>query len=236
MNECSSTILSRLRYNMGKGSQNNELIRQNLALIENERREIAFELHNEIGQSLTAIRTAAQLMHRQSEGRQTHPVAKNIVALTDQMYDVMHRLLHRLHPSALDKFGLEGSLEDLLSVVQTNLKLDVTLEVEGDITVIEPDLQLAIYRIIQESLTNAVRHGQASQASVTISIDTKVLALIVTNNGLPLKDEMDALIQNKASGIGLLGIQHRVSGWLGEISFTNSDDGVTLNCTFPMDI
>jgi len=216
-------------------SQNNEIIRQNLALIENERREIAFELHNEIGQNLTAIRTAAQLMHRQSEGRQTHPVAKTIVELTDQMFEMMHHLLQRLHPSVLDKFGLADSLEDLVTFAQENLHLHCTLDIVGDTSVLEKDLQMAVYRIVQEALTNAVRHGYASEANIQLVVRADVLDLLVSNNGVALTGTIDQLILKKTSGIGLLGILHRVQAWQGLIAFENVDEGAKLSCSFPVE-
>ena len=220
---------------MKQSSENDTLIRQNLMLIENERRDIAFELHNEIGQNLTAIRTAAQLMHRQSEGRQTHPVAESIVSLTDQMYTSMHRLLHRLHPSILDKFGLSDALQDLMAFAQEYMGLQCHLDVMGDLDALPKDLQLAVYRIIQEALTNAVRHGQATEAEVQLNASANILQVFVYNNGTQLDSDLDALIRHQSSGIGLLGIQHRVQAWHGELVFKNLDDGVKLSCSFPLE-
>lgn len=220
---------------MKQSSENDTLIRQNLMLIENERRDIAFELHNEIGQNLTAIRTAAQLMHRQSEGRQTHPVAESIVSLTDQMYSSMHRLLHRLHPSILDKFGLSDALQDLMAFAQEYMRLQCHLDVMGDLDALPKDLQLAVYRIIQEALTNAVRHGQATEAEVQLNVSANILQVFVYNNGTQLDSDLDALIRYQSSGIGLLGIQHRVQAWHGELVFKNLDDGVKLSCSFPLE-
>lgn len=220
---------------MSEQPEDHTLIRQNLMLIENERREIAFELHNEIGQNLTAIRTAAQLMHRQSEGRQTHPVAESIVSLTDQMYTSMHRLLHRLHPSILDKFGLSDSLQDLITFVQEYMGLQCHLDVMGDLAVLPEDLQLAVYRIIQEALTNAVRHGEATEAEVKLFVTKGALQVFVYNNGTQLEHDLHALIHHKLSGIGLLGIQHRVHAWHGDLAFKNLDEGVKLSCSFPLE-
>ena len=69
-------------------------------------------------------------MHRQSEGRKTHPVAETIVALTDQMFEMMHQMLHRLHPSALDKLGFEEALEDLTVFVKDSMNLECELKIK----------------------------------------------------------------------------------------------------------
>ena len=217
-----------------KDSQNNVLLRQNIDLIENERRVIADELHNEVGQNLTAIRTAAQLMSRQSEGRQTHPLAENIVELTDQMFDIMHQMLHRLHPSVLEKLGFEESLEDLAAFAKKNMQLDCSLSVSGSLDLLDKDMQLAVYRIIQEALTNSIRHGQAKRAEIKLDASDTEMVISVTNNGEPLKDKLDALIQSKSSGIGLLGIKHRIEAWHGEMKFENVDGKVVLSCVMPL--
>jgi len=218
-----------------KDVQNNVLLRQNIDLQEDERRIIADELHNEIGQNLTAIRTAAQLMSRQSEGRQTHPLAESIVELTDQMYDIMHRMLHRLNPSVLEKLGFEESLEDLVAFAKKNMQLDCSLSMNGNLDLLDKDLQLAAYRIIQEALINSVRHGLAKQAEIKIEANDKQLVFSVTNDGQPLNNELEALIQNKSTGIGLLGIKHRIEAWQGEIKFENVDGAVVLSCAMPLE-
>ena len=210
-------------------------LQQSIKLIENDRREIAYELHNDIGQHLTAIRTAAHLMHRQSEGRQTAPVAASIISLTDQLYEMIEQLLHRLHPSVLEKFGLSDSLKDLVYFVKENMQLECKLEIDGELKLMEKDLELAVYRIIQESLTNAVRHGQATEAFIDININHEMINFSVFNNGLPLTGKMDELIQDKKSGIGLLGIKHRAEAWHGDVHLENIENGVKISCSIPLE-
>ncbi len=220
---------------MNEREQHNHLMRQNLDLIEHERRELAHELHDEVGQNLTAIRTAAQLICRQSEGRQSYPVAHSIITLTDQMFKIIHQLLHRLRPSVLDKLGLVDAINDIAIFMKKHLSLQCKLELHGDFENLDPDLQLAIYRIIQEALTNAVRHGKATKAEVYLSVGSQQLGLSITNNGAALPDHFAALIQSKTSGIGLLGIQHRVQAWQGQVNMVNTDTGVDLSCTIPLE-
>ncbi|MDQ6988309.1 MAG: histidine kinase [Mariprofundaceae bacterium] len=219
---------------MNENHQHNTLMRQNLELIEHERRELAHELHDEVGQNLTAIRTAAQLICRQSEGRQSYPVAHSIITLTDQMFHIIHQLLNKLRPSALDKLGLEDAIHDIATFMRQHMHLQCTLELHGELESLDPDLQLALYRIIQEALTNAVRHGKAKKAAVFLSVGSQQLGLSITNNGQPLSDHFTALLQAKSSGIGLLGIQHRVHAWQGKISLVNTETGVDLSCTIPL--
>ena len=219
---------------MDNMSKNNVLMRQNLDLIENERRELAHELHDEIGQNLTAIRTAAQLICRQSEGRQSFAVAQGIIGMTDQMFAIVHQILHRLRPSVLDKLGLNDALEELSLFMKEHMQLTCKLDMDADFSDLDMNLQLAMYRIVQESLTNAVRHGKASQAWVHLRQRGEVLQLIVGNNGSPLRDSQQALMQSKTSGIGLIGIYHRVQAWQGDMVLENANQGVQLRCTIPL--
>jgi len=219
---------------MAKMQRNNIFMRENIDLIEKERSQLAHELHDEIGQNLTAIRTSAQLICRQSEGRKSLPVAQGIISMTDQMFEVIHHILDRLRPSVLDKLGLKDAIQDIVFSKQEHMGLMCTSKLKGDFTVLNMGLQLAIYRVIQESLTNAVRHGKASQASIDLHVNDDELKLRIINNGSPLDAEQDALMQRKTSGIGLLGICHRVQAWGGEMRLENTDDGVQLVCSIPL--
>jgi len=226
--------------NVDKQTQrDSQELRQNFEMLEQERREIAYALHNEMGQQLTAIRTAAQLMIRQSEGRQTHPVAQTIVELTDGMFTQMYHMLQRLRPSTLDKLGLIAALEDLVLLNHEQLQLTTSLELDGDAEATEQsmnaDLKLAIYRIVQEALTNAVRHGQAKMAKVLLRKEGNRLKLEVSNNGQALDAALDSLLQRKRSSVGLFGIKQRVQAWGGEMYFENAGQQVVLTCLFPLD-
>lgn len=220
-------------------NENDLQIRQNLDLIERERRDIAFELHNEMGQQLTAIRTAAQLMCRQSEGRQCYPVAQSIVLMTDQIFTMMYQMLQRLRPTTIDKLGLHGALEDLKLFCKEHLNLDVELRVEDTQAMmdsLDSNMQLALYRIVQEALINASRHGHARRALVKFELNRASIKLWVSNNGTQLHHTLDALLQKKGSGMGLVGVQQRVRAWHGKFQLENAGLGVLLSCQFPLDL
>lgn len=202
-----------------------------LDLIEAERRNLAHELHDEIGQSLTAIRTSAQLIARQSEGRQTYPVAKGIVELTDHMFDLLHQMLHRLHPTVLNELGLLAALADLADFSRKHLSLQCSIQTEGDLDRLPLPVRLAVYRIVQEALNNASRHGMATHASIHISRESKLLHISVENNGKPLRES--AL---KSPGIGISGMQQRVAAFHGRLHIQNTaSHGVGVYADLPLD-
>ena len=95
-------------------------------------------------------------------------------------------------------------------------------------------MQLALYRITQESLTNAVRHGHAKKALVILDVSPESLTLSVSNDREALTDSFDVLLQSKTSGIGLLGMKHRAHAWQGELKLENEGDSIVLKCSMPL--
>lgn len=213
---------------------NTTLARENIEIIEHERSKIAHDLHNDLGQNITAIRVAAQLMCRQSEGRQTYPVAKSIVMLTDQMFDVMHQLLRRLDPNMVENKDFRSGLNEMLAFVEEHMQLICQVRIQGEVSCLDKPLQLAVYRIIQEALTNAVRHGHAKHARIKLAITHAALEVSISNDGRALTSSLPALLQDKKSGLGLSGIQQRVLAWQGHLAFENTDQGVQLSCMIPL--
>jgi len=210
---------------------NQDIMKSCFDILEKERRDLAHELHDEIGQSLTAIRASAELIARQSEGRQSHNVAQGIVSLTNGMFDLLHNMLHRLHPTVLDKLGLVDALTDLADFSKRHFNLECGIHTQGHIENLSHPLKLTIYRMVQESLTNASRHGQASQANVQISCKDKQLHITVENNGKSLSPE--SLHQ---PGIGLLGMNQRLSAFGGELNVHNiPSGGVMVHAKLPLD-
>jgi two-component system sensor histidine kinase UhpB len=173
-------------------SDNRELGRWVQQHIENERRMIARELHDELGQSVTAIRSmalsVAQRVH--AHDAESERAARLIADESSRLYDAMHGLIPRLTPLVLDSFGLAEALNDLAErtrrsqpSVQISLKVDL-----GD-AVLDGDVALALYRAAQEGLTNALRHGQAKAVQVTLLAWGDRLALDVVDDGRGLPPE-----------------------------------------------
>jgi len=210
---------------------NHDIIKSCFDTIEEERRNLAHELHDEIGQSLTAIHTSAELIARQSEGRQSHDVAKGIVDLTKQMFHLLHNMLHRLHPTVLDTLGLVAALTDLTDFSKKYCSLDCELHTDGDLEALEPALKLTIYRMAQEALSNASRHGMASRANIQVSRTANQLNISIENNG---KELNESCLHNP--GIGILGMQQRIAAFDGKLNIHNiSPSGVILHANVPLD-
>ena len=167
-------------------SDSRELTRWIDQHVEQERRLIARELHDELGQSVTAMRSMALSIAQRVKGldAQAESAARLIAGESSRLYDAMHGMIPRLSPLVLDRFGLVDALNDLIERTRRSqpgvvIELDAAL---GESPLL-PDAALALYRATQEGLTNALRHGQATQMAIRLAGRDDGVALTLTDNG-----------------------------------------------------
>ncbi len=199
--------------------------------IEDERRNLALELHDELGQSVTAVKTIATSLVNRT--RDKHPelqsAAQMIVDVSAQMYDSMHGMVRRLRPLALDKLGLRDALQELVGLQKArNPAIQFNLSMTGDFKQIDADVSIAAYRMVQECLTNIVRHAGATGADVTVRAEHQ-LEIIVQDNGkgLPANQE------GREERFGLMGMRERAEG-LGGTFQMESEQGVRVSVKLPL--
>lgn len=157
--------------------------------IEQERRMIARELHDEFGQSVTAIRSLAlsvaqRVGERDGESAQA---ARVIAEESSRLYDAMHGLIPRLAPLVLDRFGLTDALRDLAERTRRSQPgLQLELQIEPGAAQLSSDAALALYRAAQEGLTNALRHGGAGHVRLALHSDAAGVTLSIDDDGTGL--------------------------------------------------
>lgn len=186
--------------------------------IEEERRSLARELHDGLGQYVTAIKTFAVAIASQTKEKapEVEASAQTIVQSANHIYDGMHNIIKQLRPGSLDNLGLEETLKDLVRDVQKNYDgLAVTLDMSGKLDQLGETLNINIYRIVQESINNAIKHSEASELNIDLSIAVdENLQLIIKDNGKGM--DVDAVDQT--NHFGLLGMRERVQGFHGSFS------------------
>lgn len=177
-------------------SDNRELTRWIERQLEQERRLIAHELHDELGQSVTAMHSMAVSIAQRLRGvdAQAEQAARTIADESSRLYDAMHGIIPRLAPLVLDNFGLADALADLVERTrrsQPGVTIDLLVEL-GDAS-LAADAALALYRGAQEGMTNALRHGHASHVRVDLRRDGRdgrdgnaAALLTVTDDGVGL--------------------------------------------------
>ncbi len=201
--------------------------RGNLQADENQRRYLAAELHDELGQNITAIQTHVKLAQSRLRDAGMQDVSTSINAILGHMRRALHRLLDDLRPAVLDEFGLtraldEGPIRDLLNAAG----IAYFTELHGDPRLLDDDTRTAIYRLTQESATNAVKHAQASEFRVRLRIGERqgmALALLdLRDNGTGLPSRMPR------GGRGLQGMRDRVTSLGGQFRLRADHAGVHL--------
>ncbi|MBC5784753.1 HAMP domain-containing protein [Ramlibacter sp. USB13] len=176
-------------------SDTRELARLIEGRIEAERHEIARALHDELGQSVTAIRSLAQSVALRSadDDGQAAQAARLISEEAARLYDHMHGMIPRLAPMALDHLGLAEALDDLVERVQAS---QPAARIELEVAALPGDLREAValvaYRVVQEGLTNALRHGRAHQVRIHAETAAGRLAVGVEDDGLGVPDDWRA--------------------------------------------
>lgn len=165
-------------------SDSRELTRWIDGRLEQERRLIARELHDELGQSVTAMRSIATAIAQRSADAETAGAARLIADEASRLYDAMHGMIPRLAPLVLDRFGLADALADLVERTRRSQPaVAIELQVDTGSAPLAPEAALALYRAAQEGLTNALRHGAPAHVAVSIEPADGGLRLSVTDDG-----------------------------------------------------
>lgn len=207
--------------------------------IEQERRAIARELHDELGQSVTAIRSMAlSVAHRvEPQDAASAQAARTIADESSRLYEAMHGLIPRLTPLVLDHFGLGDALADLAQRTQ-RAHPHVVVQVQAEVGEAAPsaDAALALYRAAQEGLTNALRHGEAQQVSIRLQREQHglqpMLQLEVIDDGRGLPPEG----VERAGHYGLRWIAERAEGLNGHFEIAGLQPrGTRLVVRLPLD-
>jgi two-component system sensor histidine kinase UhpB len=196
--------------------------------IEEERRSLARELHDELGQYVTAIKTFAvgiankAKVNSASAGMtEIASSAQIIVSAANQIYDGMHNIVRQLRPGSLDNLGLAETLKDLVSShqvqhpeIQIQLYLSENLQ-SGDLKCLGETISINLYRIVQESINNALKYAQATTIEVRlIKTSEGELQLSIKDNGIGMN--VEAVDQTRH--FGLLGMRERVQALHGSFN------------------
>jgi two-component system sensor histidine kinase UhpB len=202
--------------------------------IDTERRLIARELHDELGQSVTAIRSMALSVAQrvQSVDAESERAARLIAEESSRLYDAMHGLIPRLAPLVLDSLGLTEALDDLVERTRRShpavfIELDVDLGDAG----ITPSAALALYRAAQEGITNALRHGDATRLWLELQAGSDGLSLDLRDDGRGLPAEGT----QRSGHYGLRWLAERVEALGGRFSVAPAQPcGVRLQVHLPL--
>jgi signal transduction histidine kinase len=209
-----------------------ELSTRLLNLRDEERRRLARELHDSTGQTLAAIQLNLAMAQNTVAYSETARADKleEAINLADQASKEVRTLSYLLHPPMLDEAGLLLALEWYVAGFSDRSKIKVALDLPGDLRRLPRDMELAIFRIIQEALTNVYRHSGGQNARVRLKVDSNQVEVAIEDDGKGIRPEM---LHAKA-GVGIRGMKERARQFGGELQLTCSHPGTRVHVTFPL--
>jgi signal transduction histidine kinase len=178
---------------------------------EEQRRTIARDLHDEVGQALTAVRMGIAVLERRSTASMEAQSLADVGAMMDGVIRTVRDLSQLLHPAMLDDFGLAVTLQAYVDRFSTRTGVRADLIADGLRERLAPELEICIYRIAQEALTNVAKHSQATACRVLLQRYPTTISLTVEDNGRGMEDRSSESGEASTLGLGLMGIRERVA-------------------------
>lgn len=217
-------------------AEKRRLLQRVTTAVEDERKAIALEIHDELNATLIAVRLEAQQIAALAAGAasaeaaaQIRDKAQAIVKLALGLYNNGRSLVRRRRPEMLDMLGLQGALEEMVRQVgSSHPACRFTLHTEGDFTGLDGGASISAYRIVQEALSNIVKHARAGAASVDVVRRGDALQIAVADDGVGFDPA------RTAAGVGLAGMRERVQA-LGGTFAMDCVSGTRIAITLPVE-
>ena len=218
-----------------QSEQLRELSNRLLKMQDDERRHIARELHDSAGQLIAALSMNLAGINRQ---------AKQNPSLAEALEDAQNLILqlnkeirttsYLLHPPLLDETGLSRAIDWYMQGLMERSGLEIELDIAEDFGRLPTDLELAIFRIVQESLTNIHRHSGSKMATIHLSRSAHNVFLEIQDQGKGISAEKLAAIKAQRTGVGIAGMRERVRHLKGEMDIQSNGAGATIVVTFQL--
>lgn len=219
---CVLVIIFYLRYVQMTKKQQVEFSQNLIQKIDDERSRISKDLHDDIGQSLSAIKSRINMFNTKR--------LDNIDGIDHEIGNVINHtrnISHTLHPSFLEKIGLIRSLSSLLEKIQESTGIVCSLDLDKRIEELDIDTKTQLYRITQECINNTIKHAQATALKISIQQEESNINFTYRDNGKGID-----LIKNKQEGIGMMTIRERVRQLKGKVTFENVSKGMQVIIRF----
>jgi PAS domain S-box-containing protein len=212
------------------------LARQLVSAQEDERKRLAHALHDEAGQALTALKIGLELMSQDLEEPCAflRPRMDDAVSLTDQTTHRIRLLAQDLRPPALDSLGLSHTLEGFCREFAQRTRLGVDYQ-GTDLPQLPEEVNITLYRFLQEAMTNVARHARANEVDVALQSDAEAIRLSVEDDGRGFDLHTRPATHGRPQGMGLLGMQERVESLGGRLEVVSEPgQGTRLTACIPL--
>ncbi len=213
-----------------------ELSGRLLRIQDQERRRFARELHDSAGQTLTmlGISLADLIQHAQRVAPSLAKEGQKIQELVQQLHREIRTTSYLLHPPLLDEAGLSSALSWYVEGLVERSGLGLKLEIAEDVGRLPADMELAIFRLVQECLTNVHRHSGSKTAEIRIARAGETVIVEVKDQGEGISPRRLAEIQSLGSGVGIRGMRERLRQFRGELKIQSNGSGTCVSVSIPV--
>ena len=215
----------------GALEENRRLSRSHVEMQEGERKSLARELHDELGQHLNAIKIDAVAIRDGGDhlAPEVMRAAGSIIGIVDHVHGVIRDIMRRLRPPGLDELGLQAAIEHCADGWRARFpQIEVSISFEGDFDTLGEALNITLYRLAQEGFTNVTRHALAQHVVLRLSRDGAMVTLSLQDDGV------GARLSRGSAGLGLVGMRERVESLSGEMTITTAPgEGFGIVARFP---
>jgi two-component system NarL family sensor kinase len=233
------TQRKKLKYHLDmqqlREKQQNQLIEAAVRSEEGERHRIADLLHDEVGALLSSSRIFLVEMNTQHLPQSDKDDHSKVKSMIDESIHKVRGISHNLHSTVLKEFGLNEAIEHFMFKVADGPGLKSAIELDKSYTQSNPEIDLAVYRIVQEITNNLLKHAHPTLIEINSKLDTTALTLAIIHNGNGLTQEQFEDLRYKPDGLGLKNIQNRIILLKGKIHFSMQDTGkYAIELTIPV--
>jgi signal transduction histidine kinase len=227
-----SRVNENLKTEIGKHKESEaarlELLRRLVTAQEEERRRISRELHDQTGQQLAALLLGLKTLNNSTDNGSTslHKSLLQLQKLTERLVEEAHHLAWDLRPAALDDLGLETAISNYVEKWSERNSIALDFHSGLDKQRLPPPVETAVFRIMQEALTNVLKHAEATRVSVMLEYRYDELLVIVEDNGRGFQPEVPLKVKERG-GLGLIGINERVALVGGKLNIESEPGGGT---------
>jgi len=219
---------------------NQELRRLSHSLMtaqDEERRRISRELHDGLGQDLTAVKMilGGLVQPNQLKDSTENKTIAEVLSMMDSAIEQVRTMSHLLHPPLLDEMGLLSALRWYTEGFAKRSGVETVLDVPKNFPRLEPEIEMAIFKIVQESLTNVFRHADAKRAVVQLEERDGSALISIEDNGKGIGGGAEELHPN-SYGIGVIGIKQRAAEYDGQVTLRNTGSGTRVEVKIPLPV
>ena len=210
-----------------------------LEVQDQERRKIARDLHDSTGQTLTALKISVSFLQASCKNDPASlAIISDVSELADQAIEEIRTMAYLLHPPLLDEVGFACAAEWFIEGFAKRSGIKVTTDMEAQLTRLPKKMEIALFRVLQESLTNIHRHSGASEAIIHFHHGADSVVLEIRDFGKGISEERLGLLSGMSAetGIGLAGMRERLHELNGKLEIESDSHGTSMRATVPLNV